>query len=63
MKVRLFSDEFPSGLEADWPAIPRAGETVSFSSRNGLTNLNVGSVRWLVEADGTPIEVAIQLTV
>lgn len=62
MKVRIFSEEFREGLEADWPAIPREGEIVTFHHRGGASNLSVQSVRWLVETDGTPIEVEIHLT-
>jgi hypothetical protein len=62
MKVRIFSEEFPEGLEADWPAIPREGEIISFHHRGGTSNLKVNSVRWHVETDGKPIEVEIRLT-
>jgi hypothetical protein len=62
MKVRLFSEEFPDGREADWTAIPREGEIVTFHHRGGGSNLKVESVRRHVETDGTPIEVEIRLT-
>jgi len=62
MKVRIFSEEFPKGLETDWSVIPREGEIVTFSHRGGGSNLRVASVRWHVETDGKPIEVEIHLT-
>lgn len=62
MKVRIFSEDFPDGLEADWPAIPREGDLVTFNHRGGASNLSVQSVRWHVATDGAPVEVEIRLT-
>ncbi len=62
MKVRIFSEEFRQGLEADWPAIPREGEVVTFPHRGGGSNLRVESVLWHIETDGKPIEVEIHLS-
>jgi hypothetical protein len=62
MKVQIFSEEFPEGKEADWLAIPREGEVVTFHHRGGGSNLRVESVRWHVQTDGMPIEVEIRLT-
>lgn len=62
MKVRIFSEEFPDGKEADWPAIPREGEIVTFHHRGGGSNLKVESVRWHFETDGAPHEVEIRLS-
>lgn len=61
MKVRIFSEDHPQGLEADWSAIPREGETVAFHHRGGTSDLTVTGVRWHVETDGTPIDVEIHL--
>lgn len=62
MKVLIFSEDTPDGLEADWPAIPREGEVVSFRHRGGTSNLGVRQVRWNVDTDGKPLEVEVHLT-
>lgn len=62
MKVQVFSEEFPDGLECDWPAIPREGEIVTFHHRGGGSSLRVEQVRWHVETDGKPIEVEVRLS-
>lgn len=62
MKVRIFSEEFREGQEADWTAIPRQGDIVNFHHRGGGSNLKVESVVWNVDTDGKPIEVEVRLT-
>lgn len=62
MKVLIFSEDTPDGLEADWPAAPRKGEVVSFRHRGGTSNLEVREVRWNFDTDGKPLEVEIHLT-
>ena len=59
MRVVLYSEDIRDGLAADWPAIPRQGEFVALAGRG---TLKVGSVRWSVQKDGTPVEVELVLT-
>lgn len=62
MKVEIYSEEYPDGLTADWPAIPREGEIVSFHHTGGVSDLRVESVRWHVETDGSPRLAEIHLS-
>jgi hypothetical protein len=51
MKVRIFSEDYPNGLEADWSSIPSKGDIVTFDNAGGASNLEVDEVRWLVDRD------------
>lgn len=62
MKVLIYSEDTPDGLEADWPAIPREGDVVTFLHRGGPSNLAVNEVRWNVSTNGEPVVVEIHLT-
>lgn len=61
MKVKIFSEDYRDGLEADWPAIPRVGEYVSFDHKGGTDNLKVEDVLWAVGTDGSFEHVEIRL--
>lgn len=61
MQVKIFSEDTPQGLTADWPQVPRQGETVSFTGPGGTTNLIVDDVRWYAGSDGSFVSVEIRL--
>lgn len=62
MKIKLISEDFPTGKTVDWPAAPGTGDWVSFRGRGGTTHQQVKSVDYEVDADGDLSEVTVELT-
>lgn len=53
MQLVIFSEDHPTGQTAEWPAIPRKGDTVTLSGAHGDINQIVDDVRWHMNADGS----------
>lgn len=62
IRIAFFSEDHPSGRIADWPAVPRIGDTVSFKHENGLSRLKVTDVEWNADGDAALQTVAVHLT-
>lgn len=50
MKITFISEDHPNGIEADWPVVPHAGETIAFRYGGGTVIYHVDGVKY--EADG-----------
>lgn len=53
MRVVLFSEDFPIGIESHWPGVPREGDTVALGGTQWSSNQVVDEVRWRINVDGT----------
>ncbi|TIL84640.1 MAG: hypothetical protein E5Y73_32445 [Mesorhizobium sp.] len=62
MKFKIISEDFPDGLNVDWPAVPGTGDCVSFKFKGGTSTLHVERVDWACDADGGLIEVKVAIT-
>lgn len=62
MKFTIISEDYPKGLEVDWPAVPGTGDWVAFRHRGGTDALRVDRVEWDVEGESALSSVKVYLT-
>ncbi|MGX9147216.1 hypothetical protein [Mesorhizobium sp. 128a] len=62
MKFKIFSEDYPDGLNVDWAAVPGTGDFVSLRYKGGTSKLTVDRVEYTFDVDEKSIEVAVYLT-
>lgn len=61
MKIKLIGEDFPDGLDVDWPAVPGTGDFVSVRYRGGTSKWRVHAVEYLADADHKLVSVEVEL--
>lgn len=61
MKIILIGEDFPDGLQVDWPAVPGTGDTVSLRWRGGTTTQKVTAVHYETDGDNVLKQVTVTL--
>jgi hypothetical protein len=61
MKIKLISEDFPAGLDVEWPFAPGTGDTVAFRNAGGTTVQRVALVQYESDAAGNLQSVTIHL--